>query len=157
MQAGRLYPEHAGDPSGRGLRCARWDLQGWGACCCCAVPACCFTAIGALLLCCCGLLPGLGSHVLAAINMDLHVVLVFNAMLVSAACAHAPVHSWIAAACAVPHPAGFVWDKKGRVVTNYHVIRGASDVLVSVLAIGEGCRRDLDSRLGLGFKAGASA
>lgn len=26
--------------------------------------------------------------------------------------------------------AGFVWDTKGHIVTNYHVIRGASDVLV---------------------------
>ncbi|PRW45178.1 Protease Do-like chloroplastic [Chlorella sorokiniana] len=32
---------------------------------------------------------------------------------------------------------GFVWDKNGHVVTNYHVIRGASDVLVT-LAGGEG-------------------
>jgi S1-C subfamily serine protease len=23
---------------------------------------------------------------------------------------------------------GFIWDKKGHVVTNYHVIRGASDL-----------------------------
>lgn len=23
---------------------------------------------------------------------------------------------------------GFVWDKKGHIVTNYHVIRGASDL-----------------------------
>lgn len=27
--------------------------------------------------------------------------------------------------------AGFVYDSKGHIVTNYHVIRGASDVLVS--------------------------
>ena len=32
--------------------------------------------------------------------------------------------------CPLTH-AGFVWDKRGHVVTNYHVIRGASDVLVS--------------------------
>lgn len=29
-----------------------------------------------------------------------------------------------------PRSAGFVWDKQGHIVTNYHVIRGASDVLV---------------------------
>jgi S1-C subfamily serine protease len=23
---------------------------------------------------------------------------------------------------------GFIWDKKGHIVTNYHVIRGASDL-----------------------------
>lgn len=32
---------------------------------------------------------------------------------------------------------GFVWDKQGHIVTNYHVIRGASDVLVT-LSGGEG-------------------
>lgn len=31
---------------------------------------------------------------------------------------------------------GFVWDKDGTVVTNFHVVRGASDLLVSA---GRGC------------------
>jgi S1-C subfamily serine protease len=33
--------------------------------------------------------------------------------------------------CSAAAAAGFVWDKQGHIVTNYHVIRGASDVLVS--------------------------
>lgn len=37
--------------------------------------------------------------------------------------------------CYSPLQAGFVWDAQGHIVTNYHVIRGASDVLVR----GTGC------------------
>lgn len=33
--------------------------------------------------------------------------------------------------CHFLSPAGFIWDKDGHIVTNFHVIRGASDVLVS--------------------------
>ena len=28
---------------------------------------------------------------------------------------------------------GFIWDKKGHVVTNFHVIRGASDIKVALI------------------------
>ena len=28
---------------------------------------------------------------------------------------------------------GFVWDTKGHVVTNFHVIRGASDIKVALI------------------------
>lgn len=50
-------------------------------------------------------------------------------------CGQAPppaAPSWLI--CPAGHaclPAGFVWDKDGHIVTNYHVIRGASEVLVS--------------------------
>lgn len=33
-----------------------------------------------------------------------------------------------------PQGSGFVWDDKGHIVTNYHVIRGASEVQASVQA-----------------------
>lgn len=73
-------------------------------------------------------------------------------------CARAPVHG--ARSNALPLPllpapvislqgSGFVWDKRGHVVTNYHVIRGASEVQVSLIdqstypakIVGGGCTR----------------
>ncbi|GJV77324.1 protease Do-like protein 1, chloroplastic [Tanacetum coccineum] len=43
---------------------------------------------------------------------------------------------------------GFVWDKKGHIVTNYHVIRGASDLrLVKFFLFTPSCPVDPESKL----------
>lgn len=55
--------------------------------------------------------------------------------------------------------AGFVWDRMGHVVTNYHVIRGASDVLVREAGprTWRGVEMPLGKLRGAGASAGAGA